>query len=68
MPRSKSTLAVDVEEAHALVKEEADTDSVKLARREARKLQILYITSALLDISGYVIRTIGWFAVLYSDT
>ena len=50
-----------------MVKEEVDTDSVKLARREARKLQILYITSALLDISGYVIRTIGWFAVLHSD-
>lgn len=49
------------------MKEEADTDNVKLAKREARKLQILYITSALLDISGYVIRTIGWFSGLHAD-
>lgn len=52
-----------MEESHGLVDNvEVDTD-MKLGYQEetnSRTLSYLYFASALLDISGYVIRTIGY--------
>ncbi|KAK8795843.1 hypothetical protein WA171_003810 [Blastocystis sp. BT1] len=60
-PTNRKT-STDVEESHGLVDgEEVDTDA-KLGFPEEENshlVRYLYLASAILDISGYVIRTIG---------
>lgn len=66
--RSSTRESSDEEEAHSLV-EESDEDDVEIARQKKReflennadssRLTKFYILSALLDIAGYVIRTMG---------
>ncbi|KAK8833597.1 hypothetical protein WA577_001530, partial [Blastocystis sp. JDR] len=63
----KKPVLPDIEEAHSLVKdedsrrasEEYELDIDKAMKRYEKKLRLLYVVSALLDIMGYVIRTIG---------
>lgn len=60
--RTRKT-STDVEESHGLVDgEEVDTDAKLgfLEEENSRLVRYLYLASALLDISGYVIRTIGY--------
>lgn len=40
--------------------EEYELDTDKAMKRYEKKLRLLYVVSALLDIMGYVIRTIGY--------
>ena len=40
--------------------EEYELDMDKAMKRYEKKLRLLYVVSALLDIMGYVIRTIGY--------
>lgn len=67
--RSSTRESSDEEEAHSLV-EESDEDDIEIARQKKKeflgdsddssKLRKFYILSALLDIAGYVIRTMGY--------
>ncbi len=61
--RTNRKTSTDVEESHGLVDgEEVDTDA-KLGFPEEENshlVRYLYLASAILDISGYVIRTIGY--------
>lgn len=75
MIRSTERESSDEEEAHSLVEEYEEND-VEIARQKKRefledssntsKISKLCFVSALLDIAGYVIRTMGYCFLLFS--
>ena len=65
--RCVSRESIDVEEAHSLVEDsETDIEVAEIKKKEFLEpntepiLKKYYLLSALLDIAGYVIRTMGY--------